>query len=239
MKRLQRALAFAMLLLLGTRFLCTLAWATSPPGSVYTHVATAEKVVALTFDDGPHPRYTDEILDLLSEYDARATFFVIGKNVELYGAATERAVREGHEIGNHTYSHPTLSALSAHELTREILSSEAIIEERTGKSPSYFRPPEGYCTADVCRTAAAAGCDVILWSIDTRDWSGIGSDRIVERVLAEVTPGAIILFHDYIAKNSPTPKALKKILPRLSAAGYRFVTVRELLSAAEITSEAG
>ncbi len=233
---MRRAVAFGLFLWLLLSSLGVGA-AESPPDVSYTHISTEEKVVALTFDDGPHPRYTDEILDLLAEYGAKATFFVIGKNLELYGEASERAVREGHEIGNHTYSHPGLSGITAPELEREILMNEALIEEKTGKLPACFRPPEGYCTKDVRRTAAAVGCPLILWSIDTRDWSGIGSEQIVAKVMKEVSPGAIILFHDYIAKNSPTPAALKKILPRLSEAGYRFVTVTELLSAGKAASE--
>lgn len=233
---MRRGIAFGLLLWILVSPLCAFATERDPAVS-YTHVATEEKVVALTFDDGPHPRYTDEILDLLAEYGAKATFFVIGKNLELYGAATERAVREGHEIGNHTYSHPGLSGISPIELEREILMNEAIIEEKTGRAPTCFRPPEGYCTRDIRHTAAAAGCSLILWSIDTRDWSGIGSEEIVKTVMKKVAPGAIILFHDYIGRNSPTPEALKKILPRLDAAGYRFVTVSELLSSAEAASE--
>ena len=231
-----RLVALGLLLMMLTSPLAIAASA-RPPEVSYTHISTEEKVIALTFDDGPHPRYTDEILDLLARYGAKATFFVIGKNVELYGAASERAAREGHEIGNHTYSHPGLSEISPRELEREILKNEAIIEEAIGKAPDCFRPPEGYCDREVRRAAAATGCALILWSIDTRDWSGIGSDAIVEKVMREAAPGAIILFHDYIAKDSPTPAALKKILPRLSAAGYRFVTVSELLTVAEAASE--
>ena len=145
---MRRSMAFGLLVLLLASPSVAIAAERSPDVS-YTHILTEEKVVALTFDDGPHPRYTDEILDLLAEYGAKATFFVIGKNLELYGAATERAVREGHEIGNHTYSHPGLSGLSVSELEREILMNEAIIEEKTGKAPTCFRPPEGYCTQKV------------------------------------------------------------------------------------------
>lgn len=199
-------------------------------GGAYTHVATDEAVVALTFDDGPHPRYTPKILDILAENDARATFFVIGKNLEHYGDIAERAVREGHEIGNHTYSHPTLFQLDDGEILYEILKNEAIIEEKTGYMPTLFRPPEGYCTTAIERVAKNAGSDVVLWSVDTRDWSGIASARIVSHVMENVRPGSIILFHDYIAENSPTPAALKEILPRLRAAGYRFVTVSELIT---------
>lgn len=202
---------------------------------VYTHVDTEERIVALTFDDGPHPRYTPMILDILAEYDAKATFFVIGKNLEEYGEVTKRAVREGHEVGNHTYSHPALSGVSRGELMREILATESLIEETIGTSPSVFRPPEGYCHDGIKEVAGQNGFSVILWDIDTRDWAGGNYRDIAEHVMKRTVPGSIILFHDYIAKNSPTPAVLKEILPRLTAAGYRFVTVSELLSCATDT----
>ena len=193
--------------------------------------------VALTFDDGPHPRYTKAILDILEEYHITATFFVIGKNMELYGAAARRAAAEGHEIGNHTYAHPTLSGISDLAFEREIQMNEALIEEYTGKLPTVFRPPEGYCTPTVERIATKNGSTVILWNVDTRDWAGCPSDMIVRNVMKNTVPGSIILFHDYVGKNSTTIAALKEILPRLSAAGYRFVTVSELIEYATPVSE--
>ena len=203
-------------------------------GGVLTHIKTEERIVALTFDDGPHPRYTPAILDLLLAYGAKATFFVIGKNLEYYAEAAKRAVREGHEIGNHTYSHPTLSALSYDEIEGELLKNAAAIEEKLGVRPSVFRPPEGSCTRAVEAAAAYCGTPLILWSVDTRDWSGRSSSRIVSEVMEKTVPGAIILFHDYTVGDCHTLEALKEILPRLSAAGYRFVTVSELLGNREV-----
>lgn len=204
---------------------------------VYRRVVTEDKVVALTFDDGPHPRYTPMILDILSEYGAKATFFVIGKNMELYGDAARRAASEGHEIGNHTYAHPALSGISDAEFEREVLRNEALIEEYTGMPPAVFRPPEGYCTPSVERIVTQNGGTVILWNVDTMDWAGCPSDAIVKNVMKNTVPGSIILFHDYVGKESTTINALKEILPRLSAAGYRFVTVSELIEHATPVSE--
>lgn len=205
--------------------------------AVYRRVVTEDKVVALTFDDGPHPRYTPLILDILAEYDAKATFFVIGKNMELYGEAARRAAREGHEIGNHTYAHPALSGISDADFEREILKNEALIEEYTGKLPSVFRPPEGYCTTAVERIVTRNGGTVILWNVDTKDWAGCPSEDIVKNVMKNTVPGSIILFHDYVGAKNTTIDALKEILPRLSAAGYRFVTVTELIEHATPVSE--
>ncbi len=206
---------------------------------VYHRVSTEEKVVAITFDDGPHPKTTDAILDVLREQDAKATFFVIGQNLKLYGRATVRAAEEGHEIGNHTYSHPMLSRMAREALVREIADTGALIEDVTGTFPTLFRPPEGYCGGAVCRLAAENGLSVVLWSIDTRDWTGAPTAEIVKNVMKNITPGSIILFHDYGGRESHTVAALKEILPRLSAAGYRFVTVSELLSYSTSAGESG
>ncbi len=193
-------------------------------------VPCEERVIALTFDDGPHPKYTDRILDVLAEYGAKATFFVVGENLELYGEATLRAVAEGHEIGNHTYAHPALAALCQSELENQILHNETVIKEKAQSETALFRPPEGYCSACVKSTTEALGYRVILWDVDTRDWAGTPSDTIVKNVMKNAKPGSILLFHDYVSHKSTTIDALKQILPRLQAQGYRFVTVSELLS---------
>lgn len=228
---MRRVLLLVLLLLL----ISPLSVSSKEMKGVYTHVDTEERIVALTFDDGPHPHYTPMILDILAEYDAKATFFVIGKNLEEYGEVTKRAAREGHEIGNHTYSHPALHGISERELTRELLTTESLIEERIGTPPAVFRPPEGYCPDGVKAVASGNGFSVVLWDIDTRDWAGGASHDIAKHVMKNVVPGSIILFHDYIAKNSPTPAVLKEILPQLVAAGYRFVTVSELITHATDT----
>ncbi len=209
---------------------CLFCIAHAAEGTVYHRVSTEERVVALTFDDGPHPKTTDRILDVLAEHDAKATFFVIGKNLRLYGEATVRAVAEGHEIGNHTYSHPSLSHVEKGALLGELSRTEELIEDITGVAPTVFRPPAGVYSGDVCRAATDCGLSVVLWNIDTRDWTGVSTAEIVKNVMKNITPGSIVLFHDYGGSECHTVAALKEILPRLSAAGYRFVTVSELLT---------
>lgn len=221
------ALAFAVCLLI-CRPLSV--GASEKTKTVYHRVNTEEKIVAITFDDGPHPKYTAEILDILAEYGAKATFFVIGKNLELYGDVTRRAAEEGHEIGNHTYTHTALQTLGRTALAREILDSEALIAECIGRRPAVFRPPGGSSSALVEEIVAKSGDKIILWDVDTRDWAGRPSDAIVKTVMRNTVPGSIILFHDYAVEKSTTVDALKEILPQLCAAGYRFVTVSELLS---------
>lgn len=201
----------------------------TPIENVYHRVSTEEKVIALTFDDGPHPLYTEKILNLLEKYDAKATFFVIGENLELYKDTVKRAVAAGHEIGNHTYTHPHLSALSEEELFREIEQNERLIEAMTEKPTSLFRPPEGYCGRAVRSLIKERGYRAILWDVDTRDWAGVPAQEIIKTVQETVYPGSILLFHDYGGKQSATLTALSSLLPWLQAKGYRFVTVSELL----------
>ena len=236
--RLKQGVALVLAALFGMMTVINLPQAVaSEPRVVYRRVITEEKLVALTFDDGPHPRYTPMILELLAQYGAKATFFVIGKNMELYGDVTRRAAREGHEIGNHTYAHPAISKITDLEFECEILRNEALIEEYTGSPPTIFRPPEGYFSPTVERIVRKNGSTVILWNVDTEDWAGCPSDEIVRNVMANTVPGSIILFHDYVGSKSTTIDALKEILPRLSAAGYRFVTVTELIEHATPVSE--
>lgn len=184
--------------------------------------------IALTFDDGPHPEYTAEILDILAEYGIHATFFVIGSNVDQYPELLERELSEGHEIGNHTQTHP-LRNITRERLEEEISECEVTIGEWIDCRPRLFRPPGGIISQTVMALAQDHRYRVILWSIDTRDWSHPSVEQITATVLDEVGAGDIILMHDGIEHNSPTPAALRRLIPELLARGYRFVTVSELL----------
>lgn len=191
----------------------------------------AGKCVALTFDDGPHKTYTPEILDILDEYGAKATFFIVGRNAEENPDIVLDAYRRGHEIGNHTYTHPNLKNLSAEKRLEEIQKTQEILTDITGEAPRLFRPPGGYVSNSIIEELDALDCSAVLWSWrqDTRDWACPGVDCVVSGVLKNLRDGDIILFHDYNAgKNSPTPQALRRILKSLSDDGYRFVTVSEL-----------
>ena len=191
----------------------------------------AEKCVALTFDDGPHPKYTPIILDILDKYNAKATFFVIGTNAEKYPEIIRRESESGHEIGNHTYSHPDLKKINASDFMDEITRTNGIIEKITGKKPRLFRPPGGYLNNIIVEKVSAQNGISVLWSWrqDTKDWACPSSDCIVTGVLSNLRDGDVILFHDYNANSSPTPEALERILKKLSSQGYKFVTVSELM----------
>ena len=192
-----------------------------------------EKVIALTFDDGPHPRYTNEILDLLKEYDVKATFFVLGKLAEAYPDIIKRQSEEGHEIGNHTYSHINTEKVTKEELIWEYEKTQNIIAKLTNNRPKLFRPPYGSFNNNTIDIIESNDSVIVLWSAqqDSKDWSNPEIDKIVSTTLSNIKNGDIILFHDYVYFNkSNTVEALKKILPELKNRGYRFVTVSELIN---------
>ncbi len=195
----------------------------------YRWVPTETSRIALTFDDGPHPRLTSRILDILDRYGVRATFFMIGQNVEYYSDAAREVVARGHEIGNHTANHRALHGLSEGQMKEELNNCAEKIEEICGCRSRLFRPPEGVVDKTVFRIASEGNYEVILWSIDTRDWEIKDEKAIVNRVISAVKPGDIILMHDFIGRNSKTPEALEILLPKLLALGYEPVTVSELL----------
>ncbi|AOY75894.1 polysaccharide deacetylase family protein [Clostridium formicaceticum] len=192
---------------------------------------TDQKIVALTFDDGPHPRYTPKILDLLKEYDIKATFFVLGKHVERYPETVKRMIAEGHEIGNHTYSHINVRESSKEKIEEEFEKTQRAVFSLTGVKPQFFRPPFGFYNEATVGIAREAGCKIILWSThqDSKDWSNPGIYKIIETVLTKTQNGDIILLHDYVEGESQTLEALKEILPELKNRGYSFVTISQVI----------
>ncbi len=199
---------------------------------LYVGNRSAKNCIAITFDDGPHPVYTRQILDILEKYDAKGTFFMIGQNAEKYKDIVKEVHLKGHEIGNHTYTHPDLRKISASNFLDEIEKTKNLIEEITGEAPKLFRPPGGYLNNDIVNILQNQQATAVLWSWrqDTRDWECPASECIVASVIKNLRDGDIILFHDFNCKNSPTPEALEKILSELSQKGYKFVTVSELMS---------
>lgn len=219
------ALALAVMLIALT---CTAGAANT---QVYRKVKTENKRIALTFDDGPHPRYTAEILDLLREYNVRATFFVIGENIEYYDKnIISQMLLDGHEIGNHTFTHAHTKEMSEQKFIADVEKCHNLVLERYGYEMKLFRPPEGYVDKKVGEVANKLGYSVILWSIDTRDWEHTASSTIVGNVERSVSGGDIILMHDYVSKPSTTTTALRELIPELLSRGYEFVTVSDLIS---------
>ncbi|MBM7702043.1 polysaccharide deacetylase family protein [Metabacillus iocasae] len=201
-------------------------------GDIVWEVPTKEeKIIALTFDDGPDPRYTPVILNLLDEYEAKATFFVVGSRIDRYPRIAKRQVKEGHELANHTYSHLQVQGQSVQRIEEEIKRAGTAIEEITGQPSYLFRPPTGYYDDNVVNAAKSQGYTVVMWSWhqDTFDWRNPGVGRIVNQVLNNARSGDIVLFHDTGGNRRQTIEALKQILPELEKRGYKFVTISDLL----------
>ena len=203
-------------------------------GTVDYQGCPAEKVVALTFDDGPNPPYTLELLNLLDREKVKATFFLIGQNVEAYPDVAHEIVRRGYTIGSHTYSHSDLLKLNDQQVSWEMDQSARIIEQATGIKPYLLRPPHGFRDAVILSKAKERNLKVIQWSIMAEDWKKPGIDVIADRIINKVTNGSIVLLHDgdgviHGGDRSQTVAATDIIIHRLREQGYRFVTVDEIL----------
>ncbi|MGO0059702.1 polysaccharide deacetylase family protein [Brevibacillus fluminis] len=205
-------------------------------GEIVWEVPSGQKVMALTFDDGPDAVFTSQIAELLRKYDAKATFFVVGSRVLKNPSVVRQLAEDGHELANHTFSHPNMRRLSPARLHREIEQTQKAIYDVTGKKPVLFRPPGGYYDESLVDSLRKAGFLVVLWSWhqDTKDWTDPGTNKIVAKVLKNARNGDIVLFHDYGGAREQTVHAIEEILPSLQKEGYRFVTVSELLTLSKV-----
>lgn len=203
-------------------------------GKIVLHGPETQKVVALTFDDGPNEPYTSEILDVLRQEGVHATFFTVGENVLTYPDAARRIVSDGNVIANHTYDHSRLASavdLNYTEATR----AQDVIFDTTGVRPRYFRPPAGIHTPWQLRSVAKAGLTAVNWDSEGYDWQKPNSpERIEDKVLESVHPGSIVLLHDgdethHGSDRSMTVAALPVIIDTLRSEGYGFVTIPQLL----------
>lgn len=192
-----------------------------------TSVSTPSPVVAMTFDDGPHPTHTPRLLDILRERGLRATFYLIGNRVVQYPEITRRIAEEGHEIGNHSWSHPFLNRYSERAVTLEIDQTTNAIFQITGRPPVTFRPPYGAFTRQQrTNLLNVRSMPTILWSVDPQDWRRPGSNVVANRILANTRQGGIILSHDI---HRGTIDAMPQTLDGLTARGLHFVTVSQIL----------
>lgn len=201
---------------------------TRDPGvSMVNLIQTTRAQVALTFDDGPHPQHTPALLDILAARGQRATFYVIGRLVQRYPEIARRIVAEGHELGNHTWTHPTLSRLGDATVLREIDRTQDIIWQTVGHLPVTMRPPYGAFTARQARMLQAQRfLPTIIWSVDPQDWRRPGSAVVADRMVRGARPGAIILAHDI---HGPTIRAVPAAIDGLVARGLTSVTMSELM----------
>lgn len=182
-----------------------------------------KKQVALTFDDGPHPTYTSQVLDILSQYEARATFFVLGNRIEFHPELLIRMMQEGHEIGNHSWSHPKFTNLTEQEILSQLNKTTAEIEKVVGQQEIIVRPPYGDTNEFVQQLIPYP---IITWTVDTEDWKSRDRDQIIQAVKEQVFDGAIILMHDIYPS---TVAALDEAIDWLIEENYELVTVSELL----------
>ncbi len=182
----------------------------------------------MTFDDGPSAEYTPQVLDMLKARHLKATFFLVGQNVEAHADIVRRIIAEGHEVGNHTWDHPLLSKLTDEQATDEIDKTQKAIAAACGVTPSLLRPPYGALNKPQHTWIPHdLKLNVIYWSVDTEDWKRPGVFPIVQRVLEGARPGAIILQHDI---HPQTIEAMPAALDGLVARGYHLVTVSELIA---------
>src|SRR6266566_10127937 len=183
--------------------------------------------IAMTFDDGPSATLTPKLLDLLAARHIKATFFVIGENVAEHPEIVARAAREGHEIGNHSWSHPNFTKMSEDRVHQQLWRTDDAIRNATGKRPTLMRPPYGSITAREKRWIHdELGYDIILWDVDPYDWKRPGPAVVRNRILKETQPGSIVLSHDI---HPGTIEAMPSTLDALEAKGFKFVTVSELI----------
>jgi peptidoglycan-N-acetylglucosamine deacetylase len=201
------------------------------PGVVphsYREVAVAGRFVALTFDDGPSARQTPLLLDMLKERGISATFFVVGQRAAAHPWILRRMVMEGHEVANHTWSHPDLTQLSGSAVRNQIVMTNSSIQAAIGYEPVLVRPPYGATNAELNRWMTEdMGLKVILWSVDSRDWQHRDPLRVQREITSRTRPGAIILAHDI---HATTVAAMPATLDQLLSQGYRFVTVSQLIA---------
>jgi len=197
------------------------------PKTTVSSVHVDGPYIALTFDDGPNQKLTPRLLDLLAEHHIHVTFFVLGENAEQHPEILQRAAREGHEIGNHSWSHPNLVKLSEENVRSQIKRTEELITNITGSRPAVFRPPYGSLTTHQKHFIHdELGYEIILWDVDPLDWKEPGPSVVSNRILKETRPGSIVLSHDIHAQ---TIQAMPATLTELEAKGFKFVTVSQLL----------
>ncbi|RIV21081.1 polysaccharide deacetylase family protein [Alicyclobacillaceae bacterium I2511] len=212
-RRLLHSVAVIWFVLM-TYFGCAGAWP--------RNALAAGKALYLTFDDGPSERYTPLVLNILRQQHVHATFFVVGTRCEHYPGLAKRILREGHEIGNHSYSHHYFANASRQTVFADTLRADRAIIHVTGHKPYYYRPPGGIMAVGEVQAVRSLGHPIMLWTVDSLDWRAATEQEIIKNVRRGTQPGAIILFHDGVSSSRYTVSALPKIIRYYKAQGYQF-----------------
>jgi len=200
------------------------------PPLTFSWVHVDGPYIALTFDDGPSAKLTPKLLDLLGTHHIKATFFVIGQNVVDHPEIVARAAREGHEIGNHSWSHPAFAKMSDEAVRRELQKTDDAIHSATGNEPTLVRPPYGSITARQKKWINEEfGYKIVMWDVDPFDWKRPGPIAVTNRIVRNTRAGSIVLSHDI---HPGTIEAMPAAIAQLEAKGFKFVTTSELISMA-------
>lgn len=195
------------------------------PGSL-EEIVPGKKMIVLTFDDGPGA-HTSRLLNVLKDNGAHATFFVLGNLAKKNSSLLKRMVDEGNEVGSHSWQHKDLSKMSYENANKDLKKASDAIKSATGKAPSLVRPPYGALNDTVKYAATMQGQAIALWNVDTRDWASRNADAVYNHIMTHASDGAIIICHDIY---SSTVDAIERAVPELTARGYQFVTMSELLT---------
>lgn len=201
-------------------------------GRIVARVETREKVVALTFDDGPAPAHADEILRVLRENGVRATFFLTGAEVERNPGLARRLAAGGHELGNHTFSHPRMVLRSPSSIRAEVERTDSLLRAAGQAGPILFRPPYGRKLLGLPLYLSRTGRTTVTWDVEPDSYSEVAAtaDGITRHVLERVRPGSIVLLHPWYGSRRTSREAIAPVIAGLRARGYRIVTVSELLA---------
>ena len=232
-KRHAASAALASIVLTGALLVLAVLPGNSFYGPVLTHGSTSKKQIALTFDDGPYPPYTEQLLKVLADKQVHATFFMVGENAAKHPEIVKMVQAGGHEIALHAGKHQDLLKLKRAELDANIAAGKSTLERLTGQRVQYMRPPHGFKDWQVLAALEAAGLKAVNWSVIPRDWTNPGVQRIVDRVCFATEPGAVVLLHDgdspkNAAPRSQTVAAVGLIIDQLREEKYQFVTISEL-----------
>ena len=206
----------------------------SAPGSdgAASLITASGRYIALTFDDGPYPPYTNRLLDVLKEKKVHATFFLVAQQAQRYPKLVQRMAAEGHTVGLHAFRHRDFLKLTEEEKRQDLTEGKQVLQSLTGQEPQFWRPPHGFRDFSVMREAEAQRLQVVNWSVIPRDWTGIGKQEIHDRVMDKAENGAIVLLHDgdspfYKASRQATVDAVALLIDSLRGKGYHLVSLEE------------
>jgi peptidoglycan/xylan/chitin deacetylase (PgdA/CDA1 family) len=203
-------------------------------GHAFTGLGRGSKQLALTYDDGPNDPHTQHLLDVLARHEVRATFFLIGRYVQLRPDIVRELIKAGHVVGNHTFTHPLLIFKSAREVRSQLESCTRALTDAVGEHSNLFRPPFGGRRPAVLRIVRQLGLDPIMWNVTGYDWNATSAEQIERKVTGQVRGGDVILLHDgghrdFGADRSYTVTATDRLISRYKSEGYEFVTISEMM----------